>query len=167
MVRKEAEMTREERETLVARYAGGYDEVVRSLAGFPPGALTARPLPGKWSAAEIVHHLGDSEPISAQRLRTLLVQDHPLILGYDQEAYARVLRYAERPIEPALEAFRAARANTVALLRDMTEAEWTRPGWHTEVGPFTAETWLGYYADHAHRHAGQIQRLREALEGPR
>jgi hypothetical protein len=167
MVRKEADMTREERENLIARYVGGYDEVVRSLADFPPAALTARPLPGKWSAAEIVHHLGDAEPISAQRLRTLLVQDHPLILAYDQEAYARLLRYAERPIEPALEAFRAARANTAGLLRGMPETEWTKPGWHTEAGPFTAETWLTYYSGHAHRHAGQIRRLREALEGPR
>ena len=114
-------MTRGERDTLIARYAGGYDEVVRSLAGFPAEALTARLLPGKWSAAEIVHHLGDAEPISAQRLRTLLVQERPLILAYDQEAYARLLRYTERPIEPALEAFRAARANTVGLLRGSEE----------------------------------------------
>jgi hypothetical protein len=160
-------MTRAERDILIARYAGGYDEVVRSLADYPPEALTARPLPGKWSAAEIVHHLGDSESISAQRLRTLLVQARPLIVAYDQEAYARLLRYAERPIEPALEAFRAARSSTVGLLRGMSEADWTKPGWHTEVGPFTAETWLTYYADHAHGHAGQIRRLREALEGPR
>jgi hypothetical protein len=160
-------MTREERETLIVRYAGGYDEVVRSLAGLPRESLGARPLPGKWSAAEIVHHLGDSEPISAQRLRILLVQDHPIIHAYDQDAYARVLRYAERPIEPALAAFRAARESTLELLRGMTEADWTKPGWHTEVGPFTAETWLNYYSGHAHGHAAQIRRLREALEEER
>ena len=160
-------MTQEEREVLIARYAGGYDEVAGSLAGFPPEALTARPLPGKWCAAEIIHHLADSESISAQRLRALLTQDRPLIHAYDQEAYARRLRYAERPIEPALEAFRAARANTVGLLRGMTEADWTRPGWHTEAGPYTAETWLTIYSAHAHGHAAQIRRLREALAGPR
>ena len=160
-------MTREERESLIARYAGGYDEVVRSLEGLPPAALTARPLAGKWCAAEIVHHLADSESISAQRLRTLLVQEHPLIHAYDQEAYARRLRYAERPIAPALEAFRAARANTVELLRGMSESDWTRPGWHTESGPYTAETWLAIYGVHAHGHADQIRRLREALAGGR
>ena len=160
-------MTREERVALIARYAAGSDEVVRSLAGFPPEALTAHPLPGKWSAAEIVHHLADSESISAQRLRALLVEDHPLIHAYDQEAYARRLRYQERPVEPALEAFRAARANTVGLLREMAETDWTKPGWHTEAGPYTPETWLKIYADHAHGHAGQIRRLLEALKGPR
>ena len=160
-------MTQQERENLIARYADGYDEVASSLAGFPAEALTARPLPGKWSAAEIVHHLADSESISAQRLRTLLAQEHPLIHAYDQEAYARRLRYAERPIEPALLAFRAARANTVGLLRGMSEADWTRPGWHTESGPYSPETWLTIYAAHAHGHAAQIRALREALKAGR
>jgi hypothetical protein len=160
-------MTREERDALIARYAGGYDDVAESLAGFPSEALTARPLPGKWSAAEIVHHLADSEAISAQRLRTLLVQDRPLIFGYDQEAYAHRLRYADRPIGPALEAFRAARANTVGLLRGMSESDWSKPGWHTESGPYTPETWLTIYAAHAHGHAGQIRLLREALKAAR
>ena len=160
-------MTQKEREALMTRYAGGYDEVVRSLADFPADALTARPLPGKWCAAEIIHHLADSESISAQRLRALLVQDRPLIFGYDQEAYARRLRYAERPIEPALDAFRAARANTVDLLRNMAEADWTKPGWHTESGPYTPETWLTIYAAHAHGHAAQIRALREALKAGR
>jgi len=156
-------MTPQEREALILSYAAGYDEVARSLEGFPPEGLTAHPLPGKWSAAEIVHHLADGESISAQRLRILLVQERPLIQAYDQEAYARRLRYDERPIGPALEAFRAARATTLQLLGMMTEADWTRPGWHTEAGPFTAETWLRLYAAHAHGHAAQIRRLREAL----
>ena len=45
----------------------------------------------------------------------------------------------------------------------MTEADWTRPGWHTESGPYTAETWLVIYAAHAHGHADQIRRLKAAL----
>ncbi len=155
-------MTAEERKTLIRKYVAGYDEVAESLAAFPPEHLTAHPLPGKWSAAEIVHHLADSESISAQRLRTLLVQERPLVHGYDQEAYARRLRYNERPIEPALDAFRAARATTAQLLDGLSEEDWTRPGWHTESGPYTAETWLKIYAAHAHGHAGQIRRLREA-----
>jgi hypothetical protein len=65
-------MTPEEREELIGKYAAGYDEVMRSLEGFPAEALTARPLPGKWSACEIVHHLADSEMASALRLRQLL-----------------------------------------------------------------------------------------------
>jgi hypothetical protein len=156
-------MTQARRQELIARYRDGYEQVTRALEGLSPEALGAHPIAGKWSAREIVHHLADSESISAQRLRKLLVEDHPVIHGYDQEVWARRLRYNERDIAPALEAFRAARATTAQLLESMTEAEWTREGWHTESGRYSAEVWLEIYAAHAHEHARQIRRLREAL----
>jgi len=152
-----------EREALIARYAAGYDEVTKALEGFPASGMTAHPIAGKWSAHQIVHHLADSESTSAQRLRRLLADEHPMIQGYDQERWADALRYEQRDLGPALDAFRAARATTLQLFPGMTEADWTRPGWHTESGPYTAETWLAIYAAHAHGHADQIRRLKAAL----
>jgi hypothetical protein len=156
-------MTKEERSRLIARYAEGADEVTSALDGFPARSLTAHPIPGKWSATEIVHHLADSENISAIRLRRLIAEERPVIVGYDQELYARRLRYNERDIAPSLEAFRAARATTSQLLRAMSDEDWARQGWHTESGLYSAEQWLQIYADHAHNHAAQIRRLREGL----
>jgi hypothetical protein len=157
-------MTREERQELIARYRDGYDEVVRSLEGFPEGELGAHPLPGKWSAREIVQHLADSEMTSAVRLRRLLTEERPQIQGYDQDAYATRMRYNERDIAPALEAFRGARATTTQLLEAMTDEDWAREGTHTESGRYTAEDWLRIYAAHAHGHAAQIRRLKEELQ---
>lgn len=156
-------MTSQERQDLIARYAGGYNEVARSLEGFPAESLTAHPIPGKWSAAEIVHHLADSETTSALRLRRLLVEDHPLIQGYDQDEYATKLNYNSREIAPSLEAFRAARATTAQLFDFMSEEDWQREGTHSESGAYTVEAWLKIYAAHGHNHAAQIRRLREAL----
>jgi DinB superfamily len=154
-------MTRAERQSLIERYRAGYDEVVRSLEGFPPAALTTQFLAGKWTAAEIVHHLSDSENISAQRIRKLIAEEHPLIRGYDQENLAVKLKYNERDIAPALDCFRTARATTSQLFDLMSESDWTRAGYHTDSGPYTAERWLEIYAAHAHGHADQIRRLRE------
>jgi hypothetical protein len=156
-------MTQAERKELIARYAAGYDEVASALKGFPKEKLTANLIPGKWSAAEIVQHLADSEMTSAIRLRRLLVEDHPVIQGYDQDLFATRLRYNDLGIGPALEAFRGARATTTQLLERMTEADWRREGTHTESGHYTAEDWLESYAAHAHGHADQIRRLREKL----
>src|SRR5437660_7942838 len=117
-------MTSAEKQELIARYKDGYTEVAESLEGFPTASLTAHPISGKWSAAEIVHHLADSETTSAIRLRRLLVEDNPLIQGYDQEAFAARLHYTEREIAPALDAFRSARATTAQLLDLMTEEDW-------------------------------------------
>ncbi len=156
-------MTSQERQELSAQYKDGYNEVVTSLEGFPANLLTAHPIPGKWSAAEIVHHLADSETISGHRLRRLLVEDHPLIQGYDQEAYAGRLNYNNREIAPALDAFRSARATTAQLFDSMSEQDWQREGTHSESGSYSVEDWLTIYAAHAHNHAAQIRRLREAL----
>src|SRR5207237_3300798 len=135
-------MTHEEIESLVAQYKAGYDEVAESREGFPEEQLSAHPIPGKWSAREVVQHLADSEMNSAIRLRKLLTEDDPQIQGYDQEHYAASLRYNERPIEPALDALRGARATSGQLLDTMSDADWSRAGTHSESGRYTAEDWL-------------------------
>lgn len=160
-------MTREQRQQLIEQYARGADEVTEALEGIPAAQRTARPIPGKWSAAEIVHHLSDSESMSALRIRRLLAEKHPVIQGYDQAEFARALRYNERDLAPALDNFRTVRAVTTQLIRTLTDEQWLRQGWHTESGLYTAETWLEIYAAHAHDHAGQIRRLREALGAAR
>ena len=156
-------MTAEERQELIAQYEAGYAEVAGGLQGFPPNLLSAHPIAGKWSAAEIVHHLADSETTAALRLRRLLVEDHPVIQAYDQEAFAKRLHYNQLDMAPALDAFRCARATTAQLFPLMSDEDWQREGTHSESGPYTAEDWLRIYAVHAHNHAAQIPRLREAL----
>lgn len=152
-------LTREERTRLIADYAAGAEEVAAALELIPTDLWTARPLPGKWSAAEIVHHLADSEMTSAVRLRRLLVEDSPEIQGYDPDLFATRLDYNRRPVAPALEAFRGARAVTLSLLEAMTEEDWRREGTHSENGRYTIEGWLRIYAEHARKHADQIRRL--------
>jgi len=154
-------MTSNEKQELIAQYRDGYAQVTRALENFPADALTANLIPGKWSAAEIVHHLADSETTSAIRLRRLLVEERPLIQGYDQDAFAARLHYNSRDIAPALEAFRCARETTAQILDFMTDDDWRREGTHSESGTYSAEDWLRIYAAHAHNHAAQIRRLRE------
>ena len=151
------------RKLLIQKYKAGYGEVVTALDGFPAGQLTAHPIAGKWSAAEIVHHLADSETQSATRLRKLLAEAHPVLQSYDQDEWARRLHYQSRPIEPSLLLFRAARETTAQLLERMEEADWRKLGWHSEAGSYHSERWLEIYAEHAHGHAAQISRLKQAL----
>ena len=152
-----------QRARLIQQYRAGYDQVVRALDGFPKAKLTSRPFPGKWTAAEIVHHLADSEMTSAVRLRKLLAEAHPVIQAYDQDRYAEVLHYQERPIQPSLEAFRYARESTAQLFEHMTGDDWRKLGWHSEAGSYHTERWLEIYAAHAHGHAEQIVRLKAAI----
>ena len=100
---------------------------------------------------------------SAIRLRKLLAEAHPVIQGYDQDVWTAKLHYQERPIEPSLAAFRAARESTSQLFEHMSEDDWRHLGWHSEAGSYHSERWLEIYAAHAHGHAEQIERLKAAL----
>ena len=151
-----------EREELIARYARGPERLRSALERVPEEARRWRPEPAKWSAHEIVVHCADSEENAALRIRYLLAEKEPVILGYDQDEWARALDYHSAPLEPALAAVEAARGRTVPLLRRLSEAEWTREGRHTESGRYTAEDWLRIYADHLEGHAAQIQRNTDA-----
>ena len=70
----------------------------------------------------------DSEMTSAIRLRRLIAEDEPLIVGYGGDEFARRLHYADRPIAPALAAVEAARATTAQILHGLTDDEWARTG---------------------------------------
>jgi hypothetical protein len=150
------------RKKLIEQYKDGYRVVAEALAGATDDELDVSPAPGKWTAREIVHHLGDSEMNGAIRLRLLVAMPNPQILGYDQDEFARKLYYKDRPIEPSLDAFNAARRSSAQILERLTETEWLREGTHSETGRYTIERWLGIYAEHAHKHAQQIRVARDA-----
>jgi hypothetical protein len=152
-------MEKTEREQLLAEYDDGYRVVAEALLKATPEELDARPGPNKWSSREIVHHLADSEMVAAVRVRRLLAEDHPAIVGYDQDAYSRQLKY-DRPHEASLELFRATRASTTELLGQLSESDWLREGTHNEMGRYGMDTWLRLYAVHAHKHANQIRAAR-------
>jgi hypothetical protein len=152
-------MDQEERKTLIARYRDGYSAILEALLRITPEELDARPGPGRWSPREIVHHLADSEMTAGIRLRRLLAEDRPQIQGYDQDEFARRLHY-DRPHETSLELFKYVRTSTAEILERMQPADWLREGTHSEMGRYSAETWLSVYAAHAHKHARQIREAR-------
>jgi hypothetical protein len=147
------------RAELIARYKDGYREVAAALEGATDADLDARPGPDRWTAREVVHHLADSEMMSAVRLRLLVAEDHAAIRAYDEKAFARRLHY-DRPIASSLLAFQAARSCTGDLLDRMTDADFAKTGTHPEHGSYGVDRWLEIYAEHAHKHAGQIRRAR-------
>jgi hypothetical protein len=155
-------MDQEQRRGLIARYREGPGVVAEALRGITDAELDARPADGGWTAREVVHHLADSEMTSAIRLRRLLAEERPEIIGYDEAEFARRLYYTDRPIEESLAALRAARGTTGQILDRLGEAEWAREGTHTESGRYSVADWLEIYAAHAHDHAEQIRRARAA-----
>jgi hypothetical protein len=151
-------MQRAEIDALVRRYAEGPALLRAAWNRVPEAARQWRPAEGRWSAHEVVVHCADSETNGAGRVRYLLCEAEPLLVGYDQDVWARTLDYHAHPVDLAFAVVDAVRANTAAMLRRQPSDAWTRIGRHTESGPFSAERWLTTYAQHLEVHARQIDR---------
>src|SRR5438874_11288644 len=133
--------TSAERAALIERYAHGPTLLKRALVKVPHEALQWKPAAGRWSAHEIIVHCADSETNAHMRLRYLLAEPEPLIVGYDQDVWAKRFDYHTHPIDVALATVKAVRANTVLLLERATEQDWLRVGRHTESCPYSADDW--------------------------
>jgi hypothetical protein len=151
-----------ERQDRIDRYARGPARLKAALERVPEEARKWRPAPEKWSAHEVVCHCADSELNAAARIRYLLAEKDPVIVGYDQEEWAKRLDYHQHPLETALLTVEAVRANTVVLLRRLPADAWSREGRHTESGRYGVDDWLNSYAEHLEKHSGQIERNLEA-----
>ncbi len=156
-------MSNEERGYLVARYRDGAAVFEAAMVGVTEAELDAHPIEGEWSVREIAHHVGDGELNAAVRLRRLIAEDEPLLPGYDEMAFSRLLHYPERPIATSVAAMAAARASTLTILERLTDAEWAKTGTHSEQGSYGVEAWLRDYAHHPWDHAEQAQRVLAAV----
>ena len=160
-------LTPSERASLIQQYADGPQRLRSAFRTVPPAAIQWRPKPGEWSAHEVVVHCADSETNASARIRYLAAEKEPLILGYDQEEWARTFDYHQHPADAALTTVEAVRGNTVPLLNRLPEATWTRVGKHTESGRYTGDDWLNTYASHVENHARQIERNVQAWKAQR
>ena len=150
-------MDPQERQQSIAQYARGAQRLEAALAEVPERARRWRPAPGKWTAHEVVCHCADSETNAAMRIRYLLAEQAPVIMGYDQDEWARAFDYHAYDLATALQTVAAVRAHTAALLKRLPEEAWSREGRHSESGRYTAEDWLKTYAEHLEGHARQIE----------
>lgn len=151
-------LSRPEREAFLDRYEAGPALLREAWDSVPAAARAWRPAPGKWSAHEVVVHCADSEAYGHTRIRLVLADPEPLVVGYDENAWARVFDYHAHDPELALRTIEVVRANTLACLRRLPDAAFGRSGRHTQSGPYSDADWFRIYAEHLEVHARQIRR---------
>ena len=157
-------------ESLLSAYDQGPARLRAAIGGLSDVELRSPARgPGTWSAHEIVLHTADSEIQGVYRMRKVLAQPGCDLPGYDQDAWARCLRYAGQPSasrEAALRLLEALRTAMGPVLRGATDEEWARWGAHPEYGRVTLRNLLEIYADHIERHVAQILHIRGKLGRP-
>jgi uncharacterized damage-inducible protein DinB len=134
-----------------------------AVQGLDDSTLRTPEAPGKWSVVQVLQHLADSDVVWAWRLRMVLAHNRPPITGYDQDAWAKRLNYADAKAGEALEQFDAVRRANVRLLRRSSTPDLQRVGIHAERGEESIAHMMKLYAGHDLLHLNQIERIKQAV----
>ncbi len=150
----------------IDRYAAGATTPAQWVKGLPREDLLAVPVPGKWSVQTLVQHVLDSDLIASHRMKRIIAEDLPLLISYDETAFAAKLGYERLDIGLACELFRLNRELTTQILRNQPESAFARAGVHNENGQQTLLEVVQMYGRHLEHHEPFLVEKRAKLGKP-
>jgi len=141
--------------------AGKLKKLTRGLTA---KQLKWRPEPAKWSIAEIVAHLADTEIAAGWRMRSVIGENGVTTQPFDQDAWASVFQYRDRDARRSVEVFRVLREYNLAMLKEIPRETWDNYGMHLERGKETVAHMARMFAGHDTNHVLQIERIVKQLK---
>jgi len=151
---------------LIDAYLASLPRLRRAVADLSPEQLRARPVPGKWSTLEVVCHLVDSEQAWCHRMKRVIVEERPLLIGYDESRFTAGLAYHDSDLEEELALMEGMRRQMARRLRTMPESAWSRTGIHSERGLVTLAEMLALEIEHVPHHLEHILEKRRVMGLP-
>jgi DinB superfamily len=151
------------RPQLIEQIAEAPARLRQAVLGLDDAQLDTPYRPGGWTVRQLVHHLPDSHMNSYIRFRLALTEEAPTIKPYDQGKWAGLPDARTMPAEPSLALLENMHQRWVALLRSMSDQDFTRTFRHPELGLVRLDTNLGLYAWHGRHHVAHITGLRERM----
>jgi uncharacterized damage-inducible protein DinB len=145
-------------------YLAGPELLRKAVAGLTREQLLARPIPGKWSTLEVVCHLADFDPILADRMKRVIAEDRPTLIGADENHFAARLAYQERDLQEELTILDNGRRQMGRILRTLKPEDFQRTGMHNERGEVTLERLLTTAINHIPHHVKFIEEKRQFLK---
>ena len=136
---------------------------MRELVASAGAHLRDRPEPSEWSVIECLGHLVDSEIVASARIRWILAEDEPEIVGYDQDRWVDRLRHRDDDPDELIALFEAVRTSNLRLWARTPVAERERFGRHRERGPESYGLIVRLGAGHDRFHLAQAERAIAAV----
>jgi hypothetical protein len=116
--------------------------------------------PGKWTAAQVLAHLADSEMAFGFRVRQIIAEPELAIQPFDENRWAR--RYDRMEGLEAAQTFQALRGWNLSLFRLLDKEALNQAAPHPERGPEKAETVIRIMAGHTLNHLAQLETILSA-----
>jgi hypothetical protein len=149
---------------LIEHYAAGGEKLSLAIRGLTREDLLAVPAAdagvGKWSIQQVVIHCMDSDLIATDRLKRMIAEDNPSLIGYDENKFVQNLYYPEQPADVAVQIVDLNRRVFAEVLRRLPESAWSRKGTHNERGAVNVGGYLKSTVDHLDHHLNFIHKKR-------
>jgi len=148
---------------LLLRLEAGRRELLEACLGLSGEAIRRRPAPEDWSVLEVLTHLPDASRGWLQSVARMRTEENPTLARLDdagwKAAHADVNAW---PTERVFADLQAVHAETLACVRELSEADLQRAGVGAR-GPVTVRELISRCAGHDVNHANQIREIRTAL----
>jgi hypothetical protein len=112
---------------------------------------------GEWSAAFVIHHIADAEIQFGVRYANALAEENPTIVPFDEEKFPTGLQYEKRSVSVSLDSLAASHAMNYEILKNASDADWSRISTHPQRGPVTLLQLVTLSANHIESHIAQLK----------
>ncbi len=114
--------------------------------------------PGGWTAQQVIHHLADSHFHAYRRHKVTLIEDHPTLVPYDENAWTELPDVLAVPVQASVDILRGLQLRWAVLLAQCTDAQWSRTAYHPASGiTYHLDTLAATYAWHGDHHLGHLR----------
>jgi uncharacterized damage-inducible protein DinB len=141
-----------DQKALIDQFEAGGSKLKAALAGLSREELVAIPIPGKWSIHQVAIHMQDADAVTIDRMKRIIAEDTPLLIGFNENKYVANLFYAEQSTADAAEMVDLSRRQFARTLRRLPESAWGRFGVHNERGKMTLLEMLEMSTKHLEHH---------------
>jgi hypothetical protein len=127
----------------------------------PPGAGI-----GRWTIQQVVLHLMDDELIWTGRMKMIIAEDNPKIIGFDESKFAARLRSEDQDAGLATQILDRNRRLFAAVLRKLPDAAFQRTAQHNDLGVITLGQSVQWTNEHLDHHILYIKMKRDRIGKP-
>jgi hypothetical protein len=103
-------------------------------AGLTPTQLTTSPVPGEWSARDVLAHLRACSDVWGKYIGVILTEDKPTFKAVNPTTWIKKTNYRQLEFHPSLGAFTVQRAELLEVLKPLAPEDWSRTAIVTGAG---------------------------------
>lgn len=134
-------------------------KIRKLIKGEKKKKLYKKPELNKWSVAEIIAHLAETELVMGWRYRSIAEKSGVKIQAFEQDDWAKNSRYEKSDIGEMLEMFTVLREANLRFLKGLPKEKFENFGMHEERGKETIAHIIRLEAGHDLNHLMQIETI--------